>query len=268
MATSKEYLNFILEQLSPLDGVTHRQMMGEFILYYHGKIAAYLCDGRLLVKPTEAAKALLPHATWEPPYDGAKDMLLVDDVDDRSFLCTLFNAMLPELPGAAYRELLAKRSVGKGNEIRSGKMTRTADAIDIIRDKTRQPSAAEIGEYINTPLFDELCRYMEDEYQALRKIEYSGDQVLLGWNMKFKKAGKTLCTVYPARGRFSMLLVVGPKEKPWVEERLPTFSDGFQRIYRETKEGMGQRWLLLPLETPSALYDDALRVICIRRRGR
>ena len=98
MATSKEYLVFILEQLSGLEGLSHRQMMGEHILYYQGRIAAYLCDDRLLVKPVDAAKALLPDAVWEPPYDGAKDMLLVDNVYDPAFLCALFDAMLPQLP--------------------------------------------------------------------------------------------------------------------------------------------------------------------------
>ena len=98
MATSKEYLSFILDQLSLLDGISHRQMMGEYILYHHGKIAAYLCDERLLVKPVSAANALLPNAPMKPPYEGAKPMLLVENVDDRTFLSTLFTAMYPELP--------------------------------------------------------------------------------------------------------------------------------------------------------------------------
>ena len=98
MATSKEYLNFLLEQLSGLEGITHRQMMGEYILYHHGKIAAYVCDDRLLVKILPSAAALLPGAPHEPPYKGAKNMLLVENVDDREFLKVLFEAMYPELP--------------------------------------------------------------------------------------------------------------------------------------------------------------------------
>ena len=98
MATSKEYLAFILDQLSDVDGITHRQMMGEYIIYMSGKIAAYLCDNRLLVKPVPSAVQLMPNATYEPPYDGAKDMLLVDNVDDRAFLKELFEAMYDELP--------------------------------------------------------------------------------------------------------------------------------------------------------------------------
>lgn len=98
MSTSKDYLKFILEQLSPLQEVTHRAIMGEYILYYRGRIAAYLCDDRLLVKPVAAARALLPQAPMEPPYPGAKDMLVVEDVDNSAFLTELFEAMYPQLP--------------------------------------------------------------------------------------------------------------------------------------------------------------------------
>ncbi|MBQ8170672.1 MAG: TfoX/Sxy family protein [Oscillospiraceae bacterium] len=98
MSTSKDYLDHILEQLSQLDGISHRQMMGEYIICHHGKIAAYLCDDRLLVKPVKSAARLMPDAVYEPPYEGAKDMLLVENVDDREFLKTLFETMYEELP--------------------------------------------------------------------------------------------------------------------------------------------------------------------------
>lgn len=98
MSTSKEYLSFILDQLSELDGISCRSMMGEYIIYYHGRITAYLCDDRLLAKPVESARRLMPDAPMEPPYEGAKDMLLIENVDDRGFLKELFEAMYPELP--------------------------------------------------------------------------------------------------------------------------------------------------------------------------
>ncbi len=98
MATGKEYLNFILDQLSSLDGISHRQMMGEYMLYYNGKLAAYLCDDRLLVKPTKSALAYIENHIFEPPYDGAKDMLLVENVDDKEYLVRLFDAIYEELP--------------------------------------------------------------------------------------------------------------------------------------------------------------------------
>lgn len=98
MASNKEYLAFVLDQLSEVEGITHRMMMGEYIIYHRGKIAAYLCDDRLLVKPVPSAIKMVPDVRFEPPYDGAKDMLLVDNVDNREFLKTLFEAMYPELP--------------------------------------------------------------------------------------------------------------------------------------------------------------------------
>ena len=98
MASSKEYLNFILEQLSELDDVSYRAMMGEYIIYYHGKVIGGIYDDRFLVKPTKSAVAMMPNAEMELPYDGAKQMLLVDDVDNKEFLRELLEAMYSELP--------------------------------------------------------------------------------------------------------------------------------------------------------------------------
>lgn len=98
MASSKEYLNFIIEQLSDLDEITYRAMMGEYIIYYRGKIVGGIYDDRLLVKPVKSAIALIPEAVYELPYEGAKEMLLVDNVDSREFLAELFNIMYDELP--------------------------------------------------------------------------------------------------------------------------------------------------------------------------
>ena len=98
MSSSKEYLDFILEKLSPLDRITHRAMMGEYILYCDGKIFGGIYDDRLLIKPVKAAIAYMPEASYELPYEGAKKMLLADNVDDSAYLCGLVEAMLPELP--------------------------------------------------------------------------------------------------------------------------------------------------------------------------
>ena len=98
MSTGKEFLHYMLDQLSGVEGLTHRTMMGEYMLYVHGRIAAYLCDDQLLVKPVPAAVKLLPGAPQVPPYPGAKPMLLVENVDDRAFLQELMEAVYPELP--------------------------------------------------------------------------------------------------------------------------------------------------------------------------
>lgn len=98
MASSKGYLEFILEQLSELDGISCRAMMGEYILYYRGRIFGGVYDDRFLVKPTKAACEKMPQAASELPYEGAKPMLLVDNVEDRGFLRELVESMYPELP--------------------------------------------------------------------------------------------------------------------------------------------------------------------------
>ena len=98
MASSREYLDFILDQLSELDDVAWRAMMGEYVIYYRGKIVGGIYDDRFLVKPTKAALAMMPEADMELPYEGAKEMLLVDNVENRAFLRELLEAMYEELP--------------------------------------------------------------------------------------------------------------------------------------------------------------------------
>lgn len=98
MASSKEYLDFILGQLCELEDISYRAMMGEFIIYYRGKIVGGIYDDRFLVKPVKAAIAYMPNVEYELPHDGAKEMLLVDEVDNKKYLTKLFNVMYDELP--------------------------------------------------------------------------------------------------------------------------------------------------------------------------
>ena len=104
MASSKEYLDFVLDQLSELDDITYRAMMGEYIIYYNGRIVGGIYDDRFLVKPTESAYKMMPDAEKELPYEGAKEMLLVEDVDNKEFLTQLLEAMYEELPAPKKRK--------------------------------------------------------------------------------------------------------------------------------------------------------------------
>ena len=104
MASSKEYLEYVLEQLSGADEISHRAMMGEYILYCKGKVFGGVYDDRFLVKTTRSAKELMPNAPLELPYDGAKEMLLVENIDDREFLAKLVNAIADELPAPKKRK--------------------------------------------------------------------------------------------------------------------------------------------------------------------
>lgn len=104
MASSKEYLDYILDQLSGLDDVSYRAMMGEYIIYYRGKIVGGIYDNRFLVKPVKSAMAMMPDAEAELPYKGAREMLLVDDVDNRDYLTELIETMYDELPALKKRK--------------------------------------------------------------------------------------------------------------------------------------------------------------------
>ena len=104
MASSKEYLGFIMDQLSELEDISYKAMMGEYIIYYHRKVVGGIYDDRFLVKPTKSAAAMMPNADRELPYEGAKEMLLVDNVDNKEFLGELLNAMYVELPAPKGRK--------------------------------------------------------------------------------------------------------------------------------------------------------------------
>lgn len=98
MPSSKEYLNFILEQLSNLTDITYKAMMGSYLIYYRSKLVGGIYNDRLLVKPVKSAISYMPRAEYSLPYSGAKEMLLVDDVDDKAYLAGLFEAMYDDLP--------------------------------------------------------------------------------------------------------------------------------------------------------------------------
>jgi len=98
LASSKEYLKYVLEQLSELEDITYRAMFGEFVVYYRGKVVGGIYDDRLLVKPVQSAVNYMPTTIYQIPYEGAKPMLLVEEIDNKEFVTGLFNAMYEELP--------------------------------------------------------------------------------------------------------------------------------------------------------------------------
>ncbi len=137
-----------------------------------------------------------------------------------------------------------------------------------IQDNNYKPNIQEISEFIGNPLFDELYDFLDTQFKSLVSTEFSKDSNLFGWNVKFHKAGRTLCRLYPRSGYFTMLLVVGGKEKERVESVLPQMSDTMREIYENTREGMGQRWLLIDLNEADELYSDVQKLIRIRRESR
>ncbi|MDO5649762.1 MAG: DUF3788 family protein [Gallicola sp.] len=136
-----------------------------------------------------------------------------------------------------------------------------------IKDSNHRPRIEELGDYIENPLFHEFYQYMLDEYKALTKIEFSKDVYFPGWNIKLRKGGKGLCVIYPNKKFFKVLVVVGKKEKEKIEEILPSLSEEMQEIYQNTKEGNGQRWLMIDIKEDNELYKDLLKLIRIRREA-
>ena len=104
MPSSEQYLEYVLEQLSDLDEISYRAMMGEYVIYYRAKIIGGIYDDRFLVKPVKSAMSMMPDARMELPYEGAKEMILVDDLENKVFLSELFEAMYDELPAPRNRK--------------------------------------------------------------------------------------------------------------------------------------------------------------------
>ena len=134
-----------------------------------------------------------------------------------------------------------------------------------MQDKAYCPTLEEIGEYVNNPVFIQFCTDIKSSYACSEKIEFSSCSWEFGWNVKFRKAGKSLCTIYPREGYFTVLIVVGKKEREAVESVLSEFSAEIRDIYRQTKTGNEQKWLMIDLEDKDKMYADTLRLIGIRR---
>ena len=132
-----------------------------------------------------------------------------------------------------------------------------------LKDRNYCPTLEEIGAYIQNSVFQDFCSEIKETYKCSEKIEYSCSMEP-GWNVKFKKSGKSLCTIYPRESFFTAMVVIGRKEKESVEELLPACTSRLQEIYKETKEGNGQRWLMIDLEDKDSMYHDVLRLIKIR----
>ena len=172
MASSKDYLTFVLDQLSGLNGIAYRAMMGEYVLYFGDKVAGGIFDDRLLVKPVPAALALMPDAPRELPYPGAKEMLLVEDVDDAEFLRELFRAMYDELPTRpAPKTRKAAMPVSRKTGRKSGIMKTASAVLCLLAVLLLGACSAEPGtahEYDETKYFQKVTANMTLEHGYLR----------------------------------------------------------------------------------------------------
>lgn len=150
------------------------------------------------------------------------------------------------------------------NNLTNRDLEENINMIDLL-DKNNCPVIEDISEYIKNPVFMQFCLEMKNRYKCNERIEYSSCSWEKGWNIKFKKAGKTLCTIYPRECYFTVMVVVGTKEKAAVEAILPECTIELQNIYHQTQEGNGQRWVMIDIGDKEDLYHDLLRLIQIRR---
>lgn len=131
-------------------------------------------------------------------------------------------------------------------------------------DYNHIPTEYEMKEYINNDLYDDFYEYMQTTYKIVPKFEFSKCSWEYGWNIKFKKGSKSLCTIYPRENYFTVLVVIGKKEKETFESLLSSFSNDIQQIYKETEEGNNQKWLMIDLEDNDKRYADLKKIIAIK----
>lgn len=131
-------------------------------------------------------------------------------------------------------------------------------------DQTRSPDLQAVGEYIDTPLWPRFLAGMEEGYQLSPESSFSRCSMMMGWNFKFRKAGRALCTVYPMAGYFSALVALGPKESEAAEQLLPALSAYTQKLHAEALPHNGTRWLMLEVTSPEIL-DDLRQLLALRR---
>ena len=127
----------------------------------------------------------------------------------------------------------------------------------------KQPAMAEITEYIGSALWKEFCRCLETVCQAVPKIEYSRCSMARGWNIKYKRGSRSVCTLYPRKGYFACLVVIGERERAEAELLLPLCSEAVRRLYNETKPGNGSRWLMIDVVSDEIL-EDVKRLTALR----
>lgn len=133
-----------------------------------------------------------------------------------------------------------------------------------LQNKDVEPAMAELYQFVRNPVFERFCLRMEETCGAAPALSFSKCSWEPGWNVKFRKSGKSLCTLYLREGYFTALVVVGRKEKAAVESILPEYCPAVQEVYLRTEEGNGQRWLMIDLEDEDQRFQDVLRLIHIR----
>ncbi|QNL44854.1 DUF3788 domain-containing protein [Oscillibacter hominis] len=133
--------------------------------------------------------------------------------------------------------------------------------------KNAQPTLAEFSAYVDSPLWEQLHGHLKTTYGVVPKLEHSVCSGAPGWNLKYKKGGRALCTLYPAQGRFTCLVSIGGREAPEAEELLCTCTEDVRTLYEQAKPFQGGRWLMIDVTTPEIL-EDVMALIALRMKKR
>lgn len=137
----------------------------------------------------------------------------------------------------------------------------------IVENNTRCPSIGELSDYVSNPVFIHFCSEMERRYGTVSLLSFSSCSWEKGWNIKFRKAGRSLCTVYVREGFFTVLIVIGEKERSDVERILPQLPQRLREIYLKTPSGNGQKWLMIDVEDEDEIYHGVFSLLDIRRKS-
>ncbi|MBC8559886.1 DUF3788 domain-containing protein [Fumia xinanensis] len=136
---------------------------------------------------------------------------------------------------------------------------------NVLYSNEKSPSLEQVTEYINNPLWIDFNNRIQSAYRIEPCVEHSCCSMQAGWNIKYKKGGKSLCTLYPMQGYFIALVVVGSHELTEAEFLMPQCSDYVQTVFKNTKTGNGQKWLMLDVRD-RGIMDDVFRLINLRKR--
>lgn len=137
----------------------------------------------------------------------------------------------------------------------------------IVENNTRCPSIGELSDYVSNPVFIHFCSEMERRYGTVSLLSFSSCSWEKGWNIKFRKAGRSLCTLYVREGFFTVLIVIGEKERSDVERILPQLPQRLREIYLKTPSGNGQKWLMIDVEDEDEIYHGVFSLLDIRRKS-
>lgn len=249
MASSPDFVNYICEQLEGTGAVRFRKMFGEYMVYLNDKPVLLVCDNTPFAKPHPCLAQLLkdrPMALPYEGYEGTKEHYVLDPDDGETLrqAALLLEAVTP-LPKKKVRGA-KKTPKPRGNGPVPWHIAWPAHS---------KPELADIAAWVGSPLFGQLTGWVGDTYGSAPSIEFSVCTLDPGWNVKYKKGAKALCTLYPRAGFVTCMVSVGGKLLPDVETMLPTFTPEFQAIYEKTSLFNGGKWLILDLKDPAQLED-------------